>query len=78
MVGEYFESLPVSKERSILKEYFLTPHNFNLKNIITSFGVEYKLVKSWAELSNSINDSVGSTKLNVLEIKTDAGKIIKT
>jgi len=72
--GGLFESLPVSKERSILKEYFLTPHNLNLKNIITSFGVEYKLLKSWAQLNNSINDSVGNNKLNVLEIKTDAGK----
>ena len=75
--GGIFESLPVSKERSILKEYFLTPHNLNLKSIITSFEVEYKLVKSWAQLSNSINDSVGSTKLNVLEIKTDAEKSLR-
>ena len=75
--GGIFESLPVSKERSIQKEYFLTPHNLNLKNIIASFGVEYILVKSWAQLSNSISDSVGSTKLNVFEIKTDAGKSLK-
>jgi 2-succinyl-5-enolpyruvyl-6-hydroxy-3-cyclohexene-1-carboxylate synthase len=75
--GGIFESLPVSKERSILKEYFLTPHNLNLKNIITSFGVEYKLVKSRAQLNNSINDSVGNTKLNVLEIKTDAEKSLR-
>ena len=48
-----------------------------MKNIIASFGVEYILVKSWAQLSNSISDSVGSTKLNVFEIKTDAGKSLK-
>jgi len=75
--GGIFESLPVSKERSILIEYFLTPHNLNLKDIITSFGVEYKLIKSWAQLNNSINDSVRKNKLNVLEIKTDAGKSLQ-
>jgi len=75
--GGIFESLPVSKEKSVLKEYFLTPHNLNLKNIITSFGVEYKLVKSRAQLNNSINDSVGNNKLNVLEIKTDAEKSLR-
>ena len=75
--GRIFESLPVSKERSILKEYFLTPHNLNLKNIITSFGAEYKLVKSRAQLNNSINDSVRNNKLNVLEIKTNAEKSLQ-
>lgn len=71
--GGIFESLPVSKERIILKEYFLTPHNLNLKNIITSFGVEYKLVKSWKHLNDSIKDSVKNNVLSVFEIKTDAG-----
>jgi 2-succinyl-5-enolpyruvyl-6-hydroxy-3-cyclohexene-1-carboxylate synthase len=75
--GGIFESLPVSKERSILKEYFLTPHNLNLKNIITSFGVEYKLVRSWLHLNDSIKDSVKKNFLNVLEIKTDAGKSLQ-
>jgi len=75
--GGIFESLPVSKERSILKEYFLTPHNLNLKNIITSFGVEYKLVKSWAQINNSINVYVINNKLSVLEIKTNAEKSLR-
>ncbi len=75
--GGIFESLPVSNERSILKEYFLTPHNLNLKNIITSFGIEYKLVRSRAVLNDSIKGSVGNKKLKVLEIKTDAAKSFK-
>jgi len=75
--GGIFESLPVSKERSILKEYFLTPHNLNLNNIITSFGVEYKLVKSRKDLNDSIKESVKKNFLNVLEIKTDAEKSLQ-
>ncbi|MEE9449545.1 MAG: 2-succinyl-5-enolpyruvyl-6-hydroxy-3-cyclohexene-1-carboxylic-acid synthase [Ignavibacteriaceae bacterium] len=75
--GGIFESLPVSNDRSILKEYFLTPHNLNLKNIITSFGIEYKLVRSRAVLNDSIKGSVGNKKLKVLEIKTDAAKSFK-
>jgi len=75
--GGIFDSLPVSKERSILKEYFLTPHNLNLKNIITSFGVEYKRVKSWKDLNDSIKDSVRKNNLNVIEIKTDAQKSLR-
>ena len=75
--GGIFKSLPVSKERSILKEYFLTPHNLNLKNIITSFGVEYKLVKSWNDFNDSITNSANRNRINVLEIKTDAGKSLQ-
>jgi len=75
--GGIFESLPVSTERSILKEYFLTPHNLNLKNIITSFGVNYKLIRSWKDFSNSIEDSAKKKFFNVLEIKTDAQKSLR-
>jgi len=75
--GGIFKSLPISKEKSILTEYFLTPHNLNLKDIITSFGVEYKLVKSWKDLKNSLVDSVKKNFLNVLEIKTDAEKSLQ-
>ena len=75
--GGIFESLPVSKERSVLKEYFLTPHNLDLKKIMTSFGVDYKLIKSWKDLTESIKNSAERNSLNVLEIKTDAGKSLK-
>ena len=69
---KYLVGFPV-----ILTEYFLTPHNLNLKDIITSFGVEYKLVKSWKDLKNSLVDSVKKNFLNVLEIKTDAEKSLQ-
>jgi 2-succinyl-5-enolpyruvyl-6-hydroxy-3-cyclohexene-1-carboxylate synthase len=75
--GGIFESLPVSKERSILKEYFLTPHNLNLKIIINSFGIDYKFIRSWKEFSNSIENSDKKKFLNVLEIKTDAEKSLQ-
>jgi len=75
--GGIFESLPVSKERIILNEYFLTSHNLDLKKIITSFGVDYKLVKSWKDLNDSIKGSVDKKNLVVLEIKTDAQKSLR-
>ncbi|MBT8387460.1 MAG: 2-succinyl-5-enolpyruvyl-6-hydroxy-3-cyclohexene-1-carboxylic-acid synthase [Ignavibacteria bacterium] len=75
--GGIFKSLPVSKDKSFLKKYFLTPHNLNLKKIIASFGVGYKLLRSWKDLSNSIDDSANKKFLNVLEIKTDVDKSLR-
>ncbi len=75
--GGIFNSLPVSKDKSILNEYFLTPHNLNLKKITTSFGVDYKLVKSWEEFSAEIKKSGKKKAVSVLEIKTDAEKSLR-
>jgi len=75
--GGIFESLPIAKSEKIIKEYFTTPHNLNLSEIVKSFGISYSLINNRAKLKNHILKSLTKKSTSVLEVKTDAGKSVE-
>lgn len=72
--GGIFESLPIGKSAKKLNEYFVTPHNQELSNIIKSFGINHQLLINKTKLKNQITKSIAKKSTTVLEVQTDAGK----
>lgn len=75
--GGIFESLPIAKGSRKLDEYFIAPHNLNLGDIVTSFGIKYKLVKSRRDLKHQLSTNISKNYPSVLEIPTDAEKSVE-
>jgi 2-succinyl-5-enolpyruvyl-6-hydroxy-3-cyclohexene-1-carboxylate synthase len=69
--GGIFGMLPVSRYGKNFERYFINSHNLNFGPIVKSFGGDYQLIKSWKDLSSSINSAFNKNKFTVLEIKTD-------
>ena len=74
--GRIFQNLPISKKKKFLKEYFITPQNLNLKDIVEAFGIKYKLIKNRTELRNVIESQQRKVPI-ILEIQTDASESVK-
>jgi 2-succinyl-5-enolpyruvyl-6-hydroxy-3-cyclohexene-1-carboxylate synthase len=74
--GGIFKSLPIAKKFNKLNDYFITPHNLNLANIVNSFGIKYKLVKSRRDLKHQLSNILSKKFPVVLEIQTDAVKSV--
>jgi len=72
--GGIFESLPIGKGEEKLKEYFVTPHNLELSEIVKAFRIRYQLINNKTKLKNQILKSLTKKSTTVLEVKTDAGK----
>lgn len=72
--GGIFEALPVSGQNKYFKEYFVTPHNLNLKKISESFGLKHSLINSRGSLIKELNKSLLNGSPQIIEIKTDANK----
>jgi 2-succinyl-5-enolpyruvyl-6-hydroxy-3-cyclohexene-1-carboxylate synthase len=75
--GGIFESLPIAKRFNKLNEYFVAPHNLNLGDIVNSFGIKYKLVKSKRDLKHQLSINISKNSPSVLEIQTDAVKSVE-
>jgi 2-succinyl-5-enolpyruvyl-6-hydroxy-3-cyclohexene-1-carboxylate synthase len=75
--GGIFESLPIGKSAKKLKEYFVTPHNLDLSEIVKSFGFNYQLITSRSELRQHLKKSINLKLPSVMEIKTDAKKSLE-
>lgn len=68
--GRIFEMLPISKLKSTINNYFITPHNLDFKKIVNAFGIRYHRVKSWNDFKDILLTNSDST-ISLLEIKTE-------
>ena len=74
--GGIFQTLPISKKKKLLKEYFVSPQNLKLNDIVKAFGVKYKLIKNKNQLKMAVNNLELNSPI-VLEIKTNANESAK-
>ena len=70
--GGIFESLPIANKVSNFEEYFITPHNLELSDIVNSFNINYHLISSRSQLKNNLLKCLKSKLPCILEIKTNA------
>jgi 2-succinyl-5-enolpyruvyl-6-hydroxy-3-cyclohexene-1-carboxylate synthase len=74
--GGIFASLPIANKVKGFKEYFLTPHNMDLKEITNSFGIDHQLITNPKKLNKALSEMTIKNLPLVLEIKTDAQKAV--
>ena len=74
--GGIFQTLPISKKENLLKEYFVSPQNLQLNDIVEAFGIKYKLIKNKNQLKMAVNNLELNSPI-VLEIKTNANESAK-
>lgn len=72
--GGIFNMLPGSSKKKSFTDYFITPHNLNISEIVKSFGLDHNVVKSKEDLKKKIKVSIRNKSFTVLEIKTDGTK----
>ena len=72
--GGIFESLPIAEKFNRFREYFVTPHNLELSDIIKSFGISYHLISNKSELKRQLINRSIKKFASVLEIQTNAKK----
>ena len=70
--GGIFESLPIAQKVNKFREYFITPHNLDLSNIVSSFGIDYQLITSLSKLRFQLKKYLNKNLPSVLEIRTNA------
>ncbi len=75
--GAIFEILPIAKEKNIMKEYFITPHNLNFKTFVKGFSGSYKKIKTREEFINSFKSALRKKTFSVLDIETNSQQSIK-
>lgn len=69
--GAIFDALPISKEKEILKDYFITPHNLNFKNFVKGFDGNYIKIKTRNEFINSVQKAFTKKTFSIIEIETN-------
>jgi len=69
--GAIFDALPISKEKEILKDYFITPHNLNFKNFVNGFDGNYIKIKTRNEFINSVQKAFTKKTFSIIEIETN-------
>jgi len=72
--GGIFESLPIANKVKHFNKYFITPHSLYLGEIVKSFGINHRLIKTRKQLQRSIINSLNKSQIFVLEIQTNAFK----
>lgn len=72
--GAIFNMLPVGKETNIFDDYFFTPLNISFKDLIKTYGGNYKLVSSFTSLKTKLQQSIEQKEFSLIEIKTDYKK----
>lgn len=72
--GAIFNMLPISKEKKIFDDYFFTPLNVNFKDLIKTYGGNYKFVNSFSSLKTKLQYCLEQKEFSLLEIKTDYKK----
>ena len=74
--GGIFQTLPISRKKKLLKEYFITPHNLNIAEIARAFGIKHKSIRNINEFKNALSNLKIRTPI-VLEIRTNANESAK-
>ena len=72
--GGIFDSLPIANKVSKFEEYFITPHNLELSDIVKSFKIDYQSIDNRSALKNKLKKCLSRKLPSVLEIQTDAVK----
>ncbi|MCW8804497.1 MAG: 2-succinyl-5-enolpyruvyl-6-hydroxy-3-cyclohexene-1-carboxylic-acid synthase [Ignavibacteriaceae bacterium] len=72
--GGIFESLPIAEKVNRFREYFITPHDLELSEIVKSFGLSHRLIADRSELKKQLNNCTRKNFTSVLEIQTNAKK----
>lgn len=70
--GRIFEYLPISKQKEIFGRYFITRINVNFRKVAESFGISYKLIKSFSSYRKEIINSNKLKSCLILEVRTDS------
>lgn len=68
--GGIFEHLPVSQFEPPFEDFFATPQEANFSQLAIAYGVEYVLVRDWADLEHLIH-VLPARGIRLLEIRTD-------
>lgn len=68
--GGIFEMLPISQFEPPFEEFFATPQNINFCQLCRTYGVEYQLIESWAQLEELLNP-LPTKGIRVLELPTN-------
>lgn len=68
--GGIFSMLPISDYKKNFKNYFTSPHNLDFEPLVKGFKGNYKLLRGWDDLKDSIQNAFGRETFSVLEIKT--------
>lgn len=75
--GGIFKSLPIASRDRHFEKFFIAPHNLELGEIVKSFRINYKLIKSRRSLQSQIKSTILKKIPTVLEIQTDAAKSVE-
>ncbi|WP_013322300.1 2-succinyl-5-enolpyruvyl-6-hydroxy-3-cyclohexene-1-carboxylic-acid synthase [Gloeothece verrucosa] len=68
--GGIFEMLPIAQFEPYFEEYFATPQAVNFKSLCLTYGIEYYLIRNWAEFQQLLNP-LPQTGIRILEINTN-------
>jgi len=75
--GGIFSMLPVLSKNKFFTDYFITPHNLNISEIVKSFRLKHHTIKSCEDLKKKIKTSIRDKSFIVLEIKTNGNDSMK-
>ena len=75
--GGIFNMLPGPSKKKSFIDYFITPHNLNISEIVNSFGLKHYIVKSSEDLKKKIDTFIRDNSFTVLEIKTNSNESVK-
>ncbi len=67
--GGIFHTLPISKKKKLLQEFFITSQDIKLKKIVQAFGIKHKLIKNKSEFKTALSNLKLQEPI-VLEIRT--------
>ncbi|WP_036487905.1 2-succinyl-5-enolpyruvyl-6-hydroxy-3-cyclohexene-1-carboxylic-acid synthase [Myxosarcina sp. GI1] len=68
--GGIFEMLPISQFQDIFEDYFATPQIVDFANLAASYGIAYKAITHWQQLSKLLNN-LPNEGIRILELKCD-------
>ncbi|MBN2610798.1 MAG: 2-succinyl-5-enolpyruvyl-6-hydroxy-3-cyclohexene-1-carboxylic-acid synthase [Bacteroidales bacterium] len=69
--GNIFRLIETGPEMNALKDFFETPHNVNLKQLSSAFGLRHQFCHDIASLQKELDILLSTKGPSVLEIKTD-------
>ncbi len=68
--GGIFSFLPQSTQDDVFP-YFSTPHGLDFEPIVRMYGGAYTRIANWVQFRHSVAQSLGSSGLHVLEVRTN-------
>ncbi|MFY0608812.1 MAG: 2-succinyl-5-enolpyruvyl-6-hydroxy-3-cyclohexene-1-carboxylic-acid synthase [Candidatus Atelocyanobacterium thalassa] len=66
--GGIFEMLPISKDKSLFEDYFVTPQSIDFAKLCNTYDIQHTSIKDWQHLKQLLNP-LPSSGIRVLELK---------